>query len=146
MAVFAVEFSHGLSLPFMELLVGKRWGQPREGLRAGREAGRQAEHGHYLAQTSVVLARRSPTEKLPTNMYKHTPRAKNNLVAVLAISAVVFARPRPAVHKALGGQARGQPREGLVPSLNAIAERPECKPERNGRRSENKERARKRAI
>ncbi len=37
MAVFVVEFSHGLSLPFTKLLVGKRWRQPREGLGASRE-------------------------------------------------------------------------------------------------------------
>ena len=32
MAVFVVEFSHGLSMPFTKLSVGKRWGQPQEGL------------------------------------------------------------------------------------------------------------------
>ncbi len=76
-----------------------------------------------LARATVILARRSPTEKLPTNMYKHMPYAKNNLTVVLAISAVVFARPRRAVHGALGGQEVG-----------ATAERFECKLERNGRR------------
>ncbi len=90
-----VEFSYGLALPFMEISAGKLE-------RNSRETWGQ---GHHLAQVSVVLARRSPTEKLPTNVYKHMPRAKNNLVAVLAISAVVFVRPRLAVHEALGRQA-----------------------------------------
>ncbi len=78
------------------------------------------EQRSYLAQASVILARRRPTEKLPTNMYKHMPYAKNNLVAVLAISAVVFARPRLALHGVLGGQEVGATAERSEASLNAI--------------------------
>ncbi len=48
---------------------------------------------------------------------------RNNLVAVLAISVVVFARSRPAVHGALGGQEVG-----------ATAEKSDDEPERNNER------------
>ncbi len=75
--------------------------------RVARSAPRRSGASQCLAQVPVVLAGSRPAEKLPTNMYKHMPYAKNNLVAVLAISAVVFARPRPAIHGALGGQEVG---------------------------------------
>ncbi len=51
---------------------------------------------------------------------------KNNLVAVLAIPAVVFVRPRLAVHVAFGGQEVGVTarRLGSKPERNNEGQRP----------------------
>ncbi len=65
---------------------------------------------------------------------------RNNLVAVLAISAVVFARPRRAVHGALGGQEVGATAERSESKPECNSEGPERKPECNSEGPERKER------
>ncbi len=74
-----------------------------------------------LAQISVVLARRSPTEKLAPEIGANTCLVqKNNLVAVLAIFEVEFSYGlAPPFMELSVGKRWGQLPRGLSASLNA---------------------------
>ncbi len=84
---------------------------------------------HYLAQTSVILARHRPAEKLSLELSASTCLVqKNNLVAVLAISVVEFSHglAAPFMWLSAGKPQRnnerlgGKRERGWQASLNAI--------------------------